>query len=147
MSQIEPSLNLADAEQIEPSLKKVRGLNKATIQLIEAMKKIAEETQPITGRGIGYKLFSAGLIDSMNEMNRVYRGLKVARERGDIPWHWIIDETRAPESVLAWDNPQQLADGFFYRRDLWQTQPLRVEVWSEKGTIRAWSGQYSTNSA
>jgi hypothetical protein len=136
MSQIEPSLNLADAEQIEPSLKKVRGLNKATIHLIEAMKKIAEETQPITGRGIGYKLFTGGLIDGMNEMNRVYRGLKVARERGDIPWNWIIDETRAPESVPSWENPQELADGFFYRRDLWQTQPHRVEVWGEKGTVR-----------
>src|SRR4029077_13994584 len=74
--------------------------------------------------------------DSMNEMNRVYRGLKVARERGDIPWRWIIDETREPESVPAWENCHKLADGFFYRRDLWQTQPHRVEVWSEKGTIR-----------
>jgi hypothetical protein len=124
--------------QIEPSLKKVRGLNKATIRLIEAMKKIAEETKPITGRGIGYKLFAAGLIDGMNKktMNTVYRGLKVARERGDIPWHWIIDETREPEVVPAWENPQELADGFFYRRDLWQSQPHTVEVWSEKGTVR-----------
>jgi hypothetical protein len=125
--------------QIEPSLKKVRGLNKATIRLIEAMKKIAEETKPITGRGIGYKLFAAGLIDGMNKktMNTVYRGLKVARERGDIPWHWIIDETREPEVVPAWENPQELADGFFYRRDLWQSSPTR----SRCGARRAPSGE------
>jgi hypothetical protein len=137
-SQIQASSNLTPDPQIQASSKKVRGLNKATVRLIEAMKKIAEETRPITGRGIGYKLFSAGLIDGMskNSMNTVYYALKIARERGDIPWHWIIDETREPEGVATWENPQRLADGFFYRRDLWQTQPQTVEVWSEKGTIR-----------
>ena len=45
----------------------------------------------ITGRGVGYKLFVVGLIDSMatNEMQRVYRLLKQAREEGIIPWEWI----------------------------------------------------------
>ena len=45
-------------EQIEASSKKGRGRGKNTLALIEAMKKIAEETHPITGRGIGYKLFA-----------------------------------------------------------------------------------------
>jgi hypothetical protein len=101
------------------------------------MHKIAEETKPITGRGIGYKQFTAGLIANMSrkEMTKVYYALKVARERGDIPWHWVIDETRDPESVSVWDGLQQLANGFYYHRDLWQTQPRRVEVWCEKGTI------------
>jgi hypothetical protein len=46
--------------------------------------------------GIGYKLFTAGLISSMamNEMQRVYRLLKGAPEEGKIPWHWIVNETR-----------------------------------------------------
>jgi hypothetical protein len=66
----------------------------------------------------------------------VYRALKIAREEGTIPWDWIVDETRELELVSTWDNPSQCADGFFYRRDLWQTQPHTVEVWSEKGTVR-----------
>ena len=134
--QIEASLKKASQEQIEASLKKVRGRSKRTLALIEAMKKIAQETHPITGRGIGYKLFAAGLIDSMNEMNVVYRALKIAREEDTIPWDWIVDETRELELVSTWANPSQCADGFFYRRDLWQTQPKTVEVWSEKGTVR-----------
>ena len=123
-------------EQIEPSFKKVRGRSKSTKALIAAMKKIAEETHPITGRGIGYKLFAARLIGGMNEMNVVYRALKIAREEGEIPWEWIVDETRDLELISTWRNPSQCADGFFYRRDLWQTQPHTVEVWSEKGTVR-----------
>jgi hypothetical protein len=126
----------AMTEQIEASLKKVRGRSKSTLTLIEAMKKIAEDTHPITGRGIGYKLFAAGLIGGMNEMNVVYRALKIAREEGTIPWEWVIDETRELELISTWQNPSQCADGFFYRRDLWQTQPKTVEVWSEKGTVR-----------
>ena len=68
-----------------------------SLDLIEAMYAAAEAAQPITGRGIGYKLFTAGLIPSMatNEMQRVYRLLKEARERGIIPWEWIVDETRS----------------------------------------------------
>jgi hypothetical protein len=134
--QFQPRSNLTPGEQIEPRSKKVRGLNKSTVKLIEAMKEIARDTHPITGRGVGYKLFSAGLIGGMNEMPKVYRALVVARERGDISWDWIVDETRELEAVETWRNPRQCADGFFYRRDLWQTQPERVEVWSEKGTVR-----------
>jgi hypothetical protein len=134
--QIEPSSNLTPGEQIEPSSKKGRGRSKRTLTLIEAMRKIAEEGRPITGRGVGYKLFAAGLIGGMNEMNMVYRALKIAREEGAMPWDWIIDETRELELVSTWGNPRHCADGFFYRRDLWQTQPHTVEVWSEKGTVR-----------
>ena len=129
-------------EQIGPSLdllrpKKTRGRNKATLKLIEAMFKIAEESKPITGRGIGYKLFTAGLIASMADMSKVYPALKVAREDGTIPWHWIVDETRdLLEMVTTWRDGAEFAKGFFYRRDLWQSQPQTVEVWSEKGTVR-----------
>ena len=40
------------------------------------------------------------------------------------------------ELISTWQNPSRCADGFFYRRDLWQTQEHTVEVWSEKGTVR-----------
>jgi hypothetical protein len=39
------------------------------------MTRIAHDCGPITGRGVGYKLFVAGLIPSMSrrDMARVYR--------------------------------------------------------------------------
>ena len=104
------------------------------------MSAIAEEAQPITGRGVGYKLFTAGLIPSMatSDMARVYRLLKEARERELIPWDWIVDETRALERVATWNHPEQYVEcvSRSYRRDFWNLQPVRVEVWSEKGTVR-----------
>ena len=71
-------------------------------------------------------------------MQRVYRLLKQAREEAFIPWDWIVDETRELERLSCWDNPAQYARAVArsYRRDFWNHQPLRVEVWSEKGTVR-----------
>jgi hypothetical protein len=127
-------------EYFETGIKKGRGKAQRSLDLIKAMYDAAEQAQPITGRGIGYKLFSAGLIPSMdrNEMQRVYRLLKEAREEGDIPWDWIVDETRSLERVSTWANPEAYARcvARSYRRDFWNQQPVRVEVWSEKGTVR-----------
>jgi hypothetical protein len=131
---------MTSQEQIETSLKKGRGMGRASLDLIDAMYEAAEAAQPITGRGIGYKLFTAGIIPSMERqhMMRVYRLLKEARERDLIPWEWIVDETRALERCASWDNPAQYVEAVSrsYRRDYWNQQPRRVEVWSEKGTIR-----------
>jgi hypothetical protein len=128
------------SEYFETSSKKGRGMARRSLDLIEAMYAAAEAAQPITGRGIGYKLFAAGLIPSMakNEMQRVYRLLREARERGEIPWEWIVDETRSLERTSTWDDPAHYARcvARSYRRDFWNQQPIRCEVWSEKGTVR-----------
>jgi hypothetical protein len=130
----------ADPEHFETRLRKGRGRAQRSLDLIEAMYDAAEAAQPITGRGIGYKLFTAGLIPSMarSEMQRVYRLLKEAREEGTIPWEWIVDETRELERISTWANPAAYARTVArsYRRDFWNQQPVRCEVWSEKGTVR-----------
>jgi hypothetical protein len=126
--------------QTETCSKKVRGRAQRSLDLIDAMSAAAEEANPITGRGIGYKLFTADLIPSMarSEMQRVYRLLKEAREVGMIPWGWIVDETREIERVSTWADPAEYARcvARSYRRDFWNQQPHRIQVWSEKGTVR-----------
>jgi hypothetical protein len=130
----------AAVEQIGTGSKKVRGMAQVSLDLIDAMHDAAAAAHPITGRGVGYKLFVQELIASMstNDMQRVYRLLKEARERGIIPWDWIVDENRTLERVSTWDDPDEYARcvAQSYRRDFWNQQPHRVEVWSEKGTIR-----------
>src|SRR5499427_9056469 len=99
------------SEYFETRSKKGRGMAQRSLDLIEAMYTAAKAAQPITGRGIGYKLFTAGLIPSMarSEMQRVYRLLKEARERGYIPWEWIVDETRTVERASTWADPAAYA--------------------------------------
>src|SRR5215472_10500220 len=114
---------MTDAEYFETCSKKGRGMARRSLELIEAMHRVVEAAQPITGRGVGYKLFTTDLISSMSraEMQRVYRLLVVARERGDIPWEWIVDETRDIERTPTWANPAAFARcvARSYRRDFW----------------------------
>jgi hypothetical protein len=120
--------------------KERRGMNGRSLGLLKAMKPIVEAAAPITGRGVGYKLFVRKLIKSMSDsdMQRVYRLLKEAREQGMIPWGCIVDETREFERAPSWDDPGVFAESAArqYRLDFWKQQPSRCEVWSEKGTIR-----------
>jgi hypothetical protein len=112
---------------------------RASLDLIEAMKEITKALRPITGRGVGYRLFARQLLQSMskNGMQRVYRLLKEARERGMIPWQWVVDETSELSGSPSWDDPEHYARSVInsYRRDYWTQQLRRVEVWSEKGTV------------
>lgn len=91
-------------------------------------------------RAVCYQLFNAKLIPDMSKAstNKVSRALTLARQRGVIPWEWVVDETREAERIAAWGNPAAYARAVArsYRRDRWEHQPQRIEVWSEKGTVR-----------
>jgi hypothetical protein len=97
--------------------------------------------QPATVRTICYQLLTKHrLIPSMDkaETDRVGRQLTDARFRGWIPHVWFVDETREPEGDPGWDDPAEFIATLrsAYRRNHWALQPRRVEVWSEKGTVR-----------
>ena len=117
-----------------------RGKSPKTIALIAAASQILEEIQPASIRAVCYRLFTSGVLSSMtkSETNKVSTQLTWARECGVIPWRWVVDETRAPERVSAWEDPNAYIEVVkrSYRRDRWTDQPDWVEVWSEKGTIR-----------
>lgn len=117
-----------------------RGKARATIELIEACQEILAEIQPASVRAVCYRLFTMGLIPDMgkNSTNKVSKQLVWAREQGRIPWEWVVDETRDAERVGTWSDPGAIIAAAVrgYRRDYWQDQPYRVEVWSEKGTVR-----------
>jgi hypothetical protein len=121
-----------------------RGKARKTIERLDAAIDILEEIQPATVRAVCYRLFVARLIPDMSKSstNSMSRILTQAREDGDVPWAWIVDETRSAETSGRWSNTTQfisvMSQG--YRRNYWQDQPQRVEVWSEKGTVRGTLG-------
>lgn len=117
-----------------------RGKSRATIAMVAAARVILEEIQPATVRAVCYRLFTLNLIDAMTKANtdKVSRALVWARETNLIPWEWIVDETRDVEQLPSWADPQSLIRAAVgqYRKDYWRHQPLHVEVFSEKGTVR-----------
>lgn len=117
-----------------------RGRAQATLDLIDVMHQILADIQPASVRAACYQLFIRKLLRSMakGETNKVSRLLTIARDEGAIPWDWIVDETREAERPGTWSDPEDFAAAVIrsYRRDYWLLQPIRIEVWSEKGTVR-----------
>ena len=117
-----------------------RGRSRASLAIVEAAQRILEEIQPATVRAVCYRLFTEGLIPNMSKgsTDKVSRLLVAAREQDEIDWACIVDETREVEQAPSWDDPQAFIRAALsqYRKDYWQSQPNRVEVWSEKGTVR-----------
>jgi len=121
-----------------------RGLAQKTLDLRDECYTILAEIHPATVRAVCYRLFVLKATPDMstNSTKKVSRVLTDARKDGTIPWEWIVDETRSLERVAQWGDPADFARTVkrSYRRDLWAQQPQRVEIWSEKGTMRGTLG-------
>jgi hypothetical protein len=117
-----------------------RGKSKRTLQVLAAVIEILREIQPASVRAVCYQLFGAKLLRDMGKSstNSISRLLTIAREEKQIPWSWIVDESREAETASRWSGPDEIirAAVTTYRRDQWQDQDFLVEVWSEKGTVR-----------
>ncbi len=117
-----------------------RGRSQKTLGLVQAAHDILEEIQPASVRAVCYQLFTRGLISGMdkNNTNRVSRILARAREKGEIPDEWIVQEGREIEGKSTWKNPAAFAKSVkrSYAVDKWQGQPKRIMVVCEKGTVR-----------
>lgn len=118
----------------------MRGRNRRSLHVLAAAISILKEIQPCSVRALSYRLFIRRLIPNMGRAatQSVSRLIRIAREDGDVPWGWIVDESREAETVNTWRDPDQIIQAAVrgYRRDYWQDQPRRFEVWSEKGTVR-----------
>jgi hypothetical protein len=117
-----------------------RGQTQRIGSFIQTCFDILQAIQPASVRAVAYQLFIRHWIESMAKTctNRVSNHLVTARKDGRIPWEWVVDETREPDYPGTWDDAEQYLQAHMrlYRRDRWTTQPHRVEIWSEKNTVR-----------
>jgi hypothetical protein len=89
-------------------------------------------------RGVACQLFTRGLIENMGRkcVANVSRMIVVARERGIIPWSWIVDDTRREKYFPKWNGLEDFGEHVVsqYRSNFWQHQDSWIKV-SEKGTV------------
>jgi hypothetical protein len=59
------------------------------------------------------------------------------RRDGLLPWLFITDGTRWQRKPLSWDSAKDYVEAMArgYRRDLWSSQGVRIEVWLEKDVL------------
>lgn len=109
-----------------------------------ALVEIIEDNgPPLTCRQVHYRAASVGLY-AKEERNyrRTIDALSKMRETGEIPWSWVADNTRWVRQQTTHTDADEFLDEMqsMYRRDLWRTQPYRVEVWVESDSIAGFLG-------
>ena len=114
-----------------------------TQNMIDQAHEILEAFNPMTVRQVYYQLVSRQVVEnSRSRYQAVSDALVGARLEGIIPWEWIEDRLRRPTMWAMYKDPAEFAWYMKYRysRDVWSTQPRKLEVWLEKDAL---SGLFS----
>jgi hypothetical protein len=123
-----------------PSRTKRKRRSKAEIQAVrDALYAALRQHNPMTVRQVFYLMTTQGVVAKTEKEYKqtVGRLLLQMRVAGDIPFHWIADNTRwmrKPRTFSSMDEAlRQTAQT--YRRALWDEQEVYVEVWIEKDAL------------
>lgn len=110
-----------------------------TLPIALAAFDIAEAEQPLTLRGLFYRVVSAGIFPSTDTKHYAALGriCTIMREHDVMPWRWLRDSLRSTSKPSSWTGLADFADTVAqaYRKDLWAQQPDYVHVVVEKDAI------------
>ncbi len=103
-----------------------------------SMSCLLEEDHPMSVRQVFYRLVSMGAIDKTEaEYKTVVRLLGDMRRSRDIPFDWLADATRWQRKPRTHSSLERMLErsAECYRRSIWDSQDVYVEVWSEKEAL------------
>lgn len=114
--------------------------NRVEIEGIKAaIYSYCELYQPLTVRQLFYALTVQQLIGkSEGEYKQtVVRLAKEMRLAGELPWHWLVDNTRWMRKPVSFGSLADCVEqsARTYRRSIWQQRDEYVEVWLEKDAL------------
>jgi len=105
----------------------------------QGIRQALAEIQPATVRQTFYQLVSRGVISKTEGeyKSTVVRMLASMRRSGDIPFGWIADNTRWMRKPVSHSSLSDMLEQSqrFYRRAMWDNQPVYVEIWLEKDAL------------
>jgi hypothetical protein len=109
----------------------------------EIRRVVLEELVPVydtmTVRQVFYRLVGLGVVPK--EEGPGYQSVQAQvlrmRREGVLPWEFIADGTRLVRMASVWDDKLSFIEDIqsSYRRDLWRSQNLRIEIWLEKDAL------------
>jgi hypothetical protein len=114
--------------------------SKADIAAIrDTIIKVIEDDPPMTVRQVFYQLVARGVIDKTEQQYQgtVIRLMTEMRLAGDLPYNWVVDESRRARITQTYDD---VADAIeqtvrFYRRSALKQSDDYLEVWCEKDAL------------
>jgi hypothetical protein len=105
-----------------------------------ALYKICQEQSPITVRGVFYQAevnYPQFIAKTANGYDMVAADLGKMRKSGELPYDWIVDNTRNVIRPHAYESISsallEIANN--YRADLWKDKDCLVQVWLEKDAL------------
>ncbi len=116
-----------------------RPLAQNTIAIRDAVIALTERYERMTVRGIFYALVGQGMVpkDDTAGYRPVQRQVLALRREGLLPWEFVADGTRWVRQAITFDGVddalREVARS--YRRDLWLSQNVRVEILLEKDAL------------
>jgi hypothetical protein len=117
-----------------------RGRLGATAQAIRAavLDDLVPRYDRMTVRQAFYALEVAGVVEKTERgYVQVQRQLLAMRRDGLLAWDFIADGTRWQRKPSSWTSLEDYIEtmGRAYRRDLWRSQGVRIEIWLEKDAL------------
>ena len=105
----------------------------------ERFFEIVAGMRPMTVRQVFYQLVVRNVIDKTEEQYQgtVIRLLTEMRMADEIPFNWIIDESRRRIILRSFDNVADAVDDCakFYRRNAMRESSVYMEIWTEKEAL------------
>jgi hypothetical protein len=125
---------------LRPTTKKSRGRPVAaqTIAIRDAILALQDDFDQVTVRGAFYQLTTKGVVEKTEAGYRqVQRQALLMRRENLLPWKFIADGTRWVHAPETWDSTEDALreTARTYRRNLWRSQDVRIEVWLEKDAL------------
>lgn len=127
------------ADRLAAWVSQFEGLHLRTQDLWKAIKQEFDEQQPpMTVRQMFYRMSSGGHVEKTeNGYRQVQRCLLEMRRKRAIPYSYIADNTRWVRQTTSYRDLADAAGRWQsnYRRDLWASQPVHIEIWLEKDAL------------
>jgi len=113
---------------------------KAEIAIVRAaILDVVGDDPPMTVRQVFYQLVARGVIEKTERQYQktVIRLMTEMRLSGELPYDWVVDESRRVRITQTYDNVRDAIEqtAEFYRRSALAQSDAYVEVWSEKDAL------------
>jgi hypothetical protein len=115
-----------------------RPLGDTALAIRDAVEELTGRFERMTVRQVYYQLEAAGVVAKTEAGYRqVQQNILKMRREGELAWGFIADGTRWQRKPSSWYSMSHYIASVSrsYRRDLWQRQHARVEVWLEKDAL------------
>ena len=118
--------------------KRGRPLAASTLRVREAVLDLVDKRDRMTVRGIFYALTTTHVVPKTEAgYRKVQTQVLAMRREGLLPWSFVADGTRWVRQASTYDSTEEALNDVarLYRRDLWRSQDVRVELWLEKDAL------------